>query len=51
MDLMVKGKMAFVVASSEDLGKAIAKKFALEGANVILVNFSEDKLQRSVEDI
>jgi len=51
MDLMVKGKMAFVVASSEGLGKAIAKELALEGANVILANFSEDKLKRAVEDI
>lgn len=45
MDLGLKGKNALVIASSQGLGKAIAKELVLEGANVMLTSRDETKLK------
>ncbi|WP_025028628.1 SDR family oxidoreductase [Caldalkalibacillus mannanilyticus] len=44
MDLHLQGKVALVVASSQGLGKAIAKALVLEGAHVMLNGRHQDKL-------
>ncbi len=45
MDLGIKGKTALVLGASQGLGEAIAEKLAAEGANLVLVARSQDKLE------
>ncbi|AGX03633.1 MULTISPECIES: SDR family oxidoreductase [Bacillaceae] len=45
MELNLKGKTALVAASSQGLGKAIAKALLQEGANVMLASRDEGKLK------
>ena len=42
MDLNFKDKMAFVTGGSRDLGEAICRGFAAEGAN-IAINYRKNK--------
>lgn len=51
MDLGLNGKTALVLASSKGLGKAIALKFAEEGANVMLVSRNEEALMKAAGEI
>ena len=51
MDLLLKDKTAFIMASSSGLGKAIAQELANEGANVMLTGRSVDKLKAAKEEI
>lgn len=51
MDLNLKGKVALVVASSQGLGKAIAKQLVQEGAHVMLTSRDEAKLQAAQEEL
>ncbi|WP_110111711.1 SDR family oxidoreductase [Bacillus sp. CGMCC 1.16541] len=51
MDLQLNGKNALVLASSQGLGKAIAKQLAQEGANVMIASRSEEKLVAVVEEL
>lgn len=51
LDLGLKGKTALVLASSKGLGKAIALKFAEEGANVMLASRSADALKKTAAEI
>lgn len=51
MDLGLKGKSVLAMASSTGLGKAIAKEFASEGANVMLFSRSELELQKVQAEI
>ena len=46
---MLKGKIAFITGASRGIGKAIAIKFAENGANLVLVATKLDNL-KSVED-
>ncbi len=45
MDFQLQGKTALVIASSQGLGKAIAKQLVEEGANVMITSRNADKLQ------
>ncbi|MGE8206697.1 SDR family oxidoreductase [Heyndrickxia sp. NPDC080065] len=45
MELGLKGKTALVVASSQGLGKAIAKAYVQEGTNVLLASRNEEQLK------
>ena len=52
MSLPLSGKTAFITGSSGGIGKAIAKKFAMSGANVILhYNLRENGAVRACEEI
>ncbi|MEP1095557.1 MAG: SDR family oxidoreductase [Cyclobacteriaceae bacterium] len=54
MDLGLKDKVAFVAASSDGLGKAVALELAKEGANLIVCSRSEEAIQKTkaeIEDI
>jgi 3-oxoacyl-[acyl-carrier protein] reductase len=51
MDLGIKNKKALVFASSEGLGKAVARALVEEGANVFLSSRSEDKLSSAVTEV
>ena len=44
MDLGLKGKVAFVAAASQGLGRAIAEELAAEGASLILNSRTESKI-------
>ncbi|RWX75985.1 SDR family oxidoreductase [Neorhizobium lilium] len=51
MDLGLTGKRALVLASSRGLGLGIAKALAAEGANVLLVGRSGDRLLENCKEI
>ena len=51
MDLGIKGKLALVTASSDGMGRNIARTLAAEGANLVLFSRSEDKLSAVCAEI
>jgi 3-oxoacyl-[acyl-carrier protein] reductase len=51
MDLGLENKVALVIASSQGLGKAVAKELVKEGAQVMLTSRSEDKLAEVKEEL
>ncbi|MCB0431155.1 MAG: SDR family oxidoreductase [Flavobacteriales bacterium] len=51
MDLGLKNKVAFVAASSQGLGKAVALELALEGAHVIISGRHTDVLEQARKEI
>lgn len=51
MDLGLKNRTAFVAASSQGLGKAVATELAREGANVIINGRNKEKLEEAKIEI
>lgn len=51
MDLNLQGKVALVIASSQGLGKAIAKQLVLEGANVMITSIDGPTLKIVQEEL
>jgi len=51
MDLGIKNKVAFVAASSQGLGKAVALELAKEGARVIINGRNKETLQNTKDEI
>ncbi len=51
MDLGINNRVAIVTGSSQGIGKAIARGFAKEGANVVICARNEKKLQKTAKEI
>lgn len=51
MDLQLNGKTALVIASSQGLGKAIAKQLVEEGTNVMLTSRNAEKLESVQQEL
>lgn len=51
MDLGLKNKIAFVAASSQGLGKAVARELAQEGANLIICGRNKENLGKAKDEI
>lgn len=51
MDIRLDGKTALITGGSEGLGRAMGRKFAESGANVVLVARSPDNLEASRQEI
>lgn len=51
MDLGLKGKKAFIMASSKGLGKGVALELAKEGADVLICGRNEKSLKKATEEI
>ncbi len=51
MDLGIKGKVAFVAASSDGLGKSVALELAKEGANLAICGRDEERLQSAKQEV
>lgn len=51
MNLKISDKVALVAASSRGLGKAVARGFAQEGANVVICARGKEKLQAAKKEI
>lgn len=47
----LSGKVAIVTGAGAGIGEAIAKKFASEGAAVVVAGFAEDPVQQVVDEI
>ncbi|MEI6950508.1 SDR family oxidoreductase [Paraflavisolibacter sp. H34] len=47
----LEGKVAIVTGGATGIGEAVSKKFALEGAKVVVNGFPEDPVQDVVDDI
>ncbi|MEZ4520687.1 MAG: SDR family oxidoreductase [Thermomicrobiales bacterium] len=51
MDTGLNGKVAVVTASSAGLGKAIARAFGREGANVVMCSRSQERIEAAAADV
>jgi 3-oxoacyl-[acyl-carrier protein] reductase len=51
MDLELRGKVALVAAASRGMGKATAKRFALEGASVAICARGQEDLEAAANEI
>lgn len=51
MDLGIAGKLALVTGASQGIGRAVATTLAQEGARVVVVARSHEKLQELVQEI
>ena len=51
MDLLLKDKIALITGGSQGIGKAIAKKLASEGANIVICSRNLDNLKESASEI
>lgn len=51
MDLGIRGKTALVAAASDGLGKAVALRLAVEGANIVICARKSERIQTAIEDI
>ena len=51
MDLAIKDKVAFIAASSQGLGKAVAWELVQEGANVIINGRNKETLEATKQEI
>ncbi len=51
MELGLKNKVAFVAASSQGLGKSVARELANEGANVIICGRKKETLEKTKDEI
>src|ERR1700722_4055289 len=51
MDLRLRGRVAFVAASSKGMGRATAEQFASEGADVGMCARSEPELRAAADSV
>ncbi len=51
MDLELQNKIVFVAGSSRGIGRAVARRLAMEGARVVLTGRTNDDLARAAKEI
>jgi 3-oxoacyl-[acyl-carrier protein] reductase len=51
VDLELQGKIVFVAGSSRGIGRAVARRFAMEGARVVLSGRTSDDLARAAKEM
>lgn len=51
VDLELQNKIVFVAGSSRGIGRAVARRFAMEGARVVLSGRTSDDLTRAAQEI
>ena len=51
MDLGIQGKTALVAAASDGLGRAVALRLAVEGANIVICARNSERMQGAIEEI
>jgi 3-oxoacyl-[acyl-carrier protein] reductase len=51
MDLGIQGKTALVAAASDGLGRAVALRLAVEGANIVICARNSARIQGAIEEI
>src|SRR5687768_7709779 len=51
MDLRLKGRVAVVTGASKGIGRAIARGFAQEGVDLVLLARGKDALEQAAEQI
>jgi 3-oxoacyl-[acyl-carrier protein] reductase len=51
MDLGLRGRTAIVAASSQGLGKAVARALAVEGANVVMFSRNASAIEAAAKDV
>ena len=51
MSQLLKDKVAFITGSASGIGLEIAKKFAQEGAKIVISDMNVDQCRKTVEDL
>jgi len=51
MDLKLKGKAVVVLAAGSGIGKGVAREFAKENANIVMIGRTEENLLKTQKDI
>lgn len=48
---MLKNRTAIITGAARGIGKAIAKRFAMEGCNIAITDINEDNIKATVAEL
>ena len=48
---MLKNRVAIVTGAARGIGKAIAKRYAMEGCNIAITDINEDNIKATVAEL